>query len=223
MTPAEILAQAAQRGVEVGLNPAGDGLRLWSDGDPPTDLVELLKSAKPELVAHLHRLACDGPLLQSVEAARPPDVSEDHWQTALHGLRAFIANGHGDEAMRLGWPRDELYRVPELWSQIHLSGAALLVGHCEVIEITAGAIRIKTASGAIWAFYRRPKIDYALAYRERIRMAGDDARSEGHGEEVRLRAFEAVVNLFRNHHPGVDVDTAKAAVLQALTNSKESA
>jgi hypothetical protein len=57
VAPGEILAQAARRGVEVGLNPAGDGLRLWSDGDPPTDLVELLKGAKPELVAHLQRRA----------------------------------------------------------------------------------------------------------------------------------------------------------------------
>jgi hypothetical protein len=77
VTPAEILAQAARRGVEVGLNPAGDGLRLWSDGDPPTDLVELLKSAKPELVAHLCARTRDGPLLQSIEAARPPDVGDD--------------------------------------------------------------------------------------------------------------------------------------------------
>ena len=53
MTPAEILAQAAQRGVEVGLSPPGDGLSLLSDGDPPEDLVELIKSAKPEILALL--------------------------------------------------------------------------------------------------------------------------------------------------------------------------
>ena len=85
-------------------------------------------------------------------------------------------------------------------------------------EATSDRIQIQTANGALQAC-RRPEADYALAYRERIRLVGEDA----HKEEVRLRALEAVVNLYRSHHPGVDVDTAKAAVLQALTNSKESA
>jgi hypothetical protein len=129
VTPAEILAQAARRGVEVGLNPAGDGLRLWSDGDPPTDLVELLKGAKPELVAHLRR------------------------------------------------------RAPHL----------------------------------------RPQPDYALAFRERIRAAGDDGRAEGRAEEVRLRALESVVNLYRSHHPDADIDTAKAAVLSAIAAGEAAA
>jgi hypothetical protein len=57
-----------------------------------------------------------------------------------------------------------------------------------------------------------PEPDYARAYRERIRLAGEDGRTE----EVRLRAVEAVVNLYRNHHPSADVDTAKAAVLAAM-------
>jgi hypothetical protein len=212
VTPAEILAQAARRGVEVGLNPAGDGLRLWSDGDPPTDLVEFLKSAKPELVAHLHRRA---PFLQSIEAARPPDVSDSAWESAMRGLKDFIANGHGDEAQRLGWPRGELFALPEAWRNVADCGAALLIGDATVTEITPTAIRIKTASGAVQAFYRKPEIDYSLAYRTRLASIGLDAQKE----EFRLRALEAVVNLYRSHHPGADIDTAKAAVLAAIASS----
>lgn len=52
MTPAEILAEAAARGFRVGLNPTGDGLIVWPD-DPPADLVDLLRSAKPQVVAVL--------------------------------------------------------------------------------------------------------------------------------------------------------------------------
>jgi hypothetical protein len=63
---------------------------------------------------------------------------------------------------------------------------------------------------------RHSEPDYGALYRERIRLAGEDARSESRGEEVRLRALEAMVNLYRSHHPGVDIDTAKAAVLAAL-------
>jgi hypothetical protein len=55
MTAAEILAKAQARGVEVGLTPAGDGLRIWSEGDPQADLVELLKCAKPQIIEALRR------------------------------------------------------------------------------------------------------------------------------------------------------------------------
>jgi hypothetical protein len=115
--------------------------------------------------------------------------------------------------LRLGWPRDELFKVPELWSQIDRCGCALLIAGREVIGITPSEIRIKTPSGATPAFYRKPKVDYGVAYRARIKSLGDD----GLKEEPRLRALEAVVSLYRNNHPNVDVDTAKAAVLAAIT------
>ena len=57
-----------------------------------------------------------------------------------------------------------------------------------------------------------PTVDYGSVYRTRIKQLGDD----GLKEEPRLRALEAVVNLYRSHHPNADVDTAKAAVLAAI-------
>jgi hypothetical protein len=53
MTPAEILAAATSRGFRVGLSRTGDGLILWPADDPPADLVELLRGAKPQIVAVL--------------------------------------------------------------------------------------------------------------------------------------------------------------------------
>ena len=102
-----------------------------------------------------------------------------------------------------------------MWSRVDLCGAALLIGDCTVTEITPTRIQIKTASGAPQGFYQRPKVDYGLAYRERIRVAGEDGR----GQEVRLRAVEAVINLYRNHHPSADFESAKAAVLAAIKGS----
>ena len=58
----------------------------------------------------------------------------------------------------------------------------------------------------------RACIDYGSVFRERIKSIGEDALKE----EPRLRALEAVVNLYRANHPEVDVDTAKAAVLAAI-------
>ena len=117
-----------------------------------------------------------------------------------------------DEALRLGWPEDELFQVPVLWSQIHLTGTGLAIGDREVVNISSTEIRIKTASGATLAFYRKPKIDYGVAYRARIKSLGDDALKE----EPRLRGLEAVVGLYRNNHPGISIDTAKGAVLAAI-------
>jgi hypothetical protein len=175
-------------------------------------LAELTQGAQARLDQARERHA---PFLRIVEAQRPPDVSDDQWKVALDGLGVFLLAGHGDEAERLGWSKDELYRVPELWSQIHLCGATLLISDATVIEISATRIQIKTASGALQSFYRRPAPDFALAYRERIRMAGDDGRKE----EVQLRAVEAVINLYRSHHPSVVVDASKAAVLAAIVRS----
>jgi hypothetical protein len=53
MTPAEILAEAAARGFLVNLNYIGDGLILWPGEDPPTDLVNLIRGAKPQIIAVL--------------------------------------------------------------------------------------------------------------------------------------------------------------------------
>jgi hypothetical protein len=165
-----------------------------------------------ELARERHR-----PFLQSIEAAPPPDVRDANWQAAIDGLWVFLAAGHADEALRLGWPPNELFRVPERWSQIHLCGVGLLIGDHEVVEIRADAIRIETRSGAAQSFYRKPAPDYAVAYRERLRLAGEDARKE----EVQLRALEHTINLCRAH-TGVGVDTAKVKVLAAIERSSSS-
>jgi hypothetical protein len=58
---------------------------------------------------------------------------------------------------------------------------------------------------------------YAVAYRARLRELGDD----GLKEEPRLRALEAVVNLFRANNPDATIDEAKIAVLAAIKSTNE--
>ena len=53
MSPADIVEKARRCGVAVTLTAAGTGLSLWADGDPPEEVVELLKAHKPDIVAHL--------------------------------------------------------------------------------------------------------------------------------------------------------------------------
>jgi hypothetical protein len=151
------------------------------------------------------------PLLYDIEEARPDDVNDAQWDVAMRGLRTFLATGRPDEALRLGWTKDELYAVPPVWARGDLCGVGPLIGDREVVEVTPTEIRIKTASGATLAFYRKPEVDYGLVYSERLKLVGGDANKE----EPRLRAVEYVINFYRSHHD-CSLEDAKAAVTAAI-------
>jgi hypothetical protein len=64
---------AEWHGVGVRLNASGDGLALEAETAPPSDLIAVLREAKPEIVAALRRQA----VVQSVNdqfVSSPPDV-----------------------------------------------------------------------------------------------------------------------------------------------------
>jgi hypothetical protein len=134
--------------------------------------------------------------------------------TAIDGLWVFLATGHADEALCLDWPRDELFAVPKLWSRVDLCGCALQIGDREVIGITPAEIRIKTASGATPAFYRKAVVDYRLVYETRLKLIRGNYASDS--EEPQLRAFEHAVSVFRANHRNATLEDAKAAVLAAI-------
>jgi len=129
----------------------------------------------------------------------------------MRGLRTFLATGRADEALRLGWTKDELFRVPPLWARVDLCGAALLIGDREVVGITPTEIRIKTSSGATLAFYRKPAVDYRLVYETRVKLFTPDMGPD----EAKLRAREWTVRFYREH-TGADLESAKRAVTAAI-------
>jgi hypothetical protein len=53
MTPKEILARASANGINVALTATGDGLELLSVGDPPPDIIAILKGTKTEIISEL--------------------------------------------------------------------------------------------------------------------------------------------------------------------------
>jgi hypothetical protein len=100
-------------------------------------------------------LACREAAQAALKAEMPPDCSMvARWVAAKDGLRRFVADGWGDRAAALGWTPEELYRTPPLWRQIHLTGAALLVGDRKVIAVTADNIVIETRSKSQLKFRR---------------------------------------------------------------------
>jgi len=64
---------AERHGVGVRLNATGDGLALEAEAAPPSDLIEVLREAKAEIVAALRRQA----VVQRVNerfVSSPPDI-----------------------------------------------------------------------------------------------------------------------------------------------------
>jgi hypothetical protein len=144
----EALAEAESARVKITLD--GDGLIL--EADPlPSGIVALLKTVKPDL---LRVIASREAAKAALIAAPPPDCLPHRWAAALEGLKRFIADGWGDQAALLGWTPHELYRRPPLWSQVSLTGAALLVADRRVVAVTEASIAIETLSGSQLKFRR---------------------------------------------------------------------
>jgi hypothetical protein len=76
----------------------------------------------------------------ALSAARPYGASRAEWAEALTGLRAFLDQGWADQALLAGWSLGELFNVPERWSQIHLTGAGLLIGKWQVLAVDSNEI-----------------------------------------------------------------------------------
>jgi hypothetical protein len=151
---------------------------------PPLDagVVALLKAAKPDLMKALeYRAAAKAASLseppvdcgyvwpvtgiqrwtaydefgvETTHAQLMHGEAQSRWALAVQGLPHFVSLGFGDQACLMGWSKDELYRVPELWSQVHLTGAALLIDDRRVLAITADNIVVATRSGSTLKFRR---------------------------------------------------------------------
>ena len=204
----------ASRGVEA----TWDGTSVvLTPPDPVADVQALEALLRPDIEgrSYLQRARKrHAPFLQEVKAAKPPDATEREWRRAIEGLESFLFSGWADEALRLGWPEDELFRVPPLWSRVDLCGAGLAIGDRIVTEITADAISILTSSGATLRIYRKPQIDYALIYATHLKLIRGNYA--GDSEEPRLRAIEAAVNAYRQNNSNCGIDDAKATVMAVI-------
>jgi hypothetical protein len=146
--PLEALAAAKAAGIRMSLD---GGRILLEAANLPSDVVEFLRAAKPDL---LHVLEWREAAKATLAAAAPNDCSEERWTSAVLGLHRFVVEGWGDRAALMGWTKDELYRVPPCWGRFDLTGAALLIGQSRVIAVTEASIVIETHSGARLKFRR---------------------------------------------------------------------
>jgi hypothetical protein len=148
MSVLETIARAEKAGVILRL----DGSELVAEADElPSAIIIELKAVRPGLMRLLRaRQAAEAALM----AERPEDCWMHRWSEAQRGLAGFIHDGWGDRAALLGWSPEELYRLPALWAQIHLTGCAWLIGDKKVLMATADHLVIEASRGSRLRFRR---------------------------------------------------------------------
>ncbi len=123
--------------------PAGRSLASGTNGTHGT--VGTVGTHGPVIASYLDRLRSH---------PCPDDVSPERFKRLRQGAVRF-ASRWAAEAVRLGWSLDELFAIAEPYANVSLQGAAWFVGDPDVIEVTAAAITVRTASGASQRIYRR--------------------------------------------------------------------
>jgi hypothetical protein len=132
-----LVAFAAARKVAVKLSLDGDRIIAESPYGVPDEVVEKLRAHRLDV---LHILKWRDPAQAPFGVRRPPDATIEQWDAALLGLHHFFAGKWDERAEACGWSHPELFNVPTRWSQIRLTGAALLVGEWNILSIDSGAL-----------------------------------------------------------------------------------
>jgi hypothetical protein len=132
-----LAALAAARRVAVKLGLDADKIVAESPYGVPDGVIVQLRAHRREI---LHIVKWRDPAQAPFGIKRPLDATEVQWDAALLGVHHFLGGGWSDRALALGWSHPELFNVPARWSQIRLTGAALLVGEWSILSIDSGAL-----------------------------------------------------------------------------------
>ena len=173
----ELLRDVISAGGTVQL--VGDALRLWASEPLPDDLRARVRQHKAEIVALLSAAesASDGapevPSGQSV-AGLPREIAEgarailsadgargippQRWPRVQGDAARLVEGGWLERALALGWTAADLFgcdrRAP--WHRLDRAGLVLLTGGHEIVELTKEVAALRTSTGSVLRFRRRP-------------------------------------------------------------------
>jgi hypothetical protein len=174
----DLLHQVTKAGGTVGLE--GDMLRLSAPEPLPDDQLRArLRQHKAEIVALLlamkpaNDVAPEVPAVHSVAPPQPGIAAGVHAIISADGARGIppnrwprvqgdaarlIEGGWAQQALNLGWTAAELFgcdqRAP--WHRLDRAGLLLLMGGRGVVELTEDVAALKTSTGSLLRFRRRP-------------------------------------------------------------------
>ena len=173
----DLLRQVTEAGGTVQL--AGDALRLLASEPLPDDLRARVRQHKAEIVALLsaaepaNHMSPEGPAVCNV-AGLPREISEgvhailsaeraqgippQRWPRVQGDAARLVEGGWLERALALGWTAADLFgcdqRAP--WHRLDRAGLVLLTGGHEVIELTEEVAALRTSTGSVLRFRRRP-------------------------------------------------------------------
>ena len=154
-------------------------LRLSAPEPLPDELRARLRQHKAEIVALLsaaepaNDAVPDGPPVQSV-AGLPREIADgvhailsadgaqgippQRWPRVQRDAARLVEGGWAQQALALGWTAADLFgcdrRAP--WHRLDRAGLVLLTGGHEIVELTEEVAALRTSTGSVLRFRRRP-------------------------------------------------------------------
>lgn len=163
MTALPILHEATRHDISITLQ--GDKLKLASSAKPPPHIIEAIRQHRSDIIDHLKRLDArsipprgwiDG-VASLADMPTPAKFSAANWNKVVVDASTFLetlaANAH-----RLGWRDWELFgchrQAP--WHRIQGLGLVPLLQGNTIIALTSTEAAVRTRTGAILTFRRKP-------------------------------------------------------------------
>jgi hypothetical protein len=157
----------------------GGALRLSALEPLPDKLRARLRQHKAEIVALLSAAerandgSPEGPAVHSV-AGLPQEIADgvrailtadraqrippQRWPQVQHDAARLVQGGWLERALALGWSAADLFgcdqRAP--WHRLDRAGLVLLTGGHEIVELTEEVAALRTSTGSVLRFRRRP-------------------------------------------------------------------
>jgi TubC N-terminal docking domain len=170
----DLLREVSKAGGTVGLK--GDMLRLSAPEPLPDDLLARLRQHKAEIVALLseEESANDAASIVQSVGGLPRDVADgvhailsadgaqgippQRWPRVQRDVVRLLEGGWAQQALNFGWTAADLFgcdrRAP--WHRLDRAGLVLLTGGHEIVELSADDVALRTSTGSVLRFRRRP-------------------------------------------------------------------
>jgi hypothetical protein len=128
---------------------------LLSAAEPANDVV--LERQPGQAVAGLPREIADGVhAILTADGAR--GIPPQHWPRVQRDAARLVEDGWLERALALGWPAADLFgcdqRAP--WHRLDRAGLVLLIGGHEIVEVTPDVAALRTSTGSVLRYRRRP-------------------------------------------------------------------
>jgi hypothetical protein len=173
----DLLREVTETGGTIRLE--GGALRLSAPEPLPDELrarvrqhkaeiVALLSAAEPANhaspevspvrgVASLPREIADG-VRAILSADRARGIPPQRWPQVQHDAARLVEGGWAQQALNFGWTAADLFgcdqRAP--WHRLDRAGLVLLTGGHEIVELTEEVAALRTSTGSVLRFRRRP-------------------------------------------------------------------